>query len=666
MKWRSMRLSLIGLGGLFLILVGLRPQALPFIPGASFSDAAVAHWPAAYHLREAVLERGEFPLWQDTILGGQPFAANPLNKTAYPLQWLALLLSPALHLNVLLVLHLLLAGLGMYRWTRTLDFPVSAALFSALAYTFAPKIIAHVGAGHLDLLYALAWWPWLMESVKRLVSPGESPAWLRVIEVGVLAGLVMLSDVRLGLFALALAAAYAVWEAASQRTIKRLLCGVPALALSAILTFSVTLPLLVWRPYLSRSAMTTADAGVFSLEFGHLVGLLLPPHSGNVETLAYLGLPVLLLAGIAVFAAPRRHIFWIIAIGLAVLYALGVNSPFWPLLTDLLPFLRWFRVPSRAWFVVILIASVLAGYGLMVLMNGVERLRQREIVRRLAIKRLATAGGLGASLFCGGFTLAALSELPATIGVGVMGVGALLGVVVLLGLYGRLPASRLAVLITLILFVDLAWTGRNWLEWRGPEDWLTHQDALVELLNTENPARIYSPNYALEQQVAAAIHLRLFYGVDPFQLSGIVDAIEQGSGVPVTAYSVVMPPLDVEADEGDDRTPDEMMLTANRDAILDTASLAEWAVSHVVTTYPLEYDRLELLSESSPYFVYRNLDYDPAVQLNEYGWPVSGGDILPDTATVGHLNQITGLSALVAGISFVLCTALLIWGVLRR
>ena len=49
--------------------------------------------------------------------------------------------------------------------------------------------------------------------------------------------------------------------------------------------------------------------------------------------------------------------------------------------------------------------------------------------------------------------------------------------------------------------------------------------------------------------MAAANDLRLFYGVDPFQLTGIVEAIAQGSGVPVTSYSVILPPLDEEAED---------------------------------------------------------------------------------------------------------------------
>ena len=664
MKSPSIHLSLIVLGAAFLLLVGLRPQSLPFNPEVPFSDAATAHWQAAFHLRQSVLEQGEWPLWQDTILGGGPFAANPLNKTAYPPQWLTLLLPPALHINLLIALHLLIAGWGMWRWARVLDLPEAPAALSALAYAFAPKVLAHVGAGHVDLLYALAWWPWLLWSINLWL---KSSARFTLLPVSLFAALMILADVRLSLFGLALAAAYGLWQAGWQKQVQRLVWGVPALIVIGLLTLSVIVPLLIWQPYLSRSAMSAADAGVFSLEGGHLVGLLLPPHGGNPETITYLGLPVLLLAGVAVFSAPRKHAFWIVVILLAALYAMGMNTPLWSLLVDVLPFLRWFRVPARAWFVVVLAASLLTGHGLQVVMQTVDRMRQGEAIRRLALKRLAVAGGLAGSLFCGGFTLAVLADLPGTIGIGVMLVGALLGVVLLLGLYRRLSPTVLALLLIAVLFIDQTWTGRNWVEWRGPERWLTHQQALVDTLKADNAARVYTPNYALEQQVAAANDLHLLNGVDPFQLSGIVDAVEQGSGVAVTKYTVVLPPLELQpAGEDDERTPQELLRIVNQNAVPDTTVLGEWGVSHVVATYPIVHERLTLLTELDGTFVYRNLDYDPQTELNALGWPQEGWPGLPDINIVSQLNQMTSTDALLAGLAFIGCIALWIWRGVRR
>ncbi|MFN8451120.1 MAG: hypothetical protein U0521_21715 [Anaerolineae bacterium] len=154
-----LKLFVIVLGMVFLLLDGFRPDALPYTPGGVYSDAATSHLPAAQFLRRSVVDEHEFPLWRDTILAEQPFAADPLNKTAYPLQWLVLILPPVLHLDLMIVLHLLIAGAGMWVWARALGLRDEAAALSALAYALAPRVIGHIGAGHLDLLYALAWFP---------------------------------------------------------------------------------------------------------------------------------------------------------------------------------------------------------------------------------------------------------------------------------------------------------------------------------------------------------------------------------------------------------------------------------------------------------------------------------------------------------------------------
>ena len=645
------KIALIAAGLIVLVLLGLRWQSLPFIPHADFSDSAVSHWPAARHLRQSVLEAGSFPLWQETILGGGPFAANPLNKTAYPLQWLVLVLPPAPHINVMILLHLLLAGLGMWHWARQQGLSDVAAVFSGAAYAFAPKVLAHTGAGHVDLLYALAWWPLLMAAVFELIR--SSLARRVIVKTAVFAALLLLGDVRLGLFALLLAAAYAIIETAKAKHWRILHRSLPALALFLLLTLSVVAPLLAWRPYLSRAELSPQDAGVFALETGQLLGLVLPPHSGNQETMTYLGLPVLLFAGIAVFSAPRKHAFWWLALIIAALYAFGPNAPLWSLLVGMFPFLLWFRVPSRAWFVVVLVACLLAGYGLQAVMNTIGRLRDDMEIPRLALKRLAIAGAMGASLFCGSFTLVMLGDLPATIGLGVITVGLATGIVLLLAFYSKLSPVLMAWLVVGVVFIDLVWTGAQWLEWRGPEQWLTHQQTLVDALVEDDPARIYSPNYALEQQVAAANGLHLFYGVDPFQLSGVVDAIEQGSGVPVDEYSVVLPPLALDSDEADST---QAMLSANRDARPDAAVLAQWAVSYVVATYPIDHERLTLHEQVGEFYIYRNLDY---AGESPQRWP--GWGSLPDEATIAQINSLTLVATLISMIGLAIC--LILWRV---
>ena len=131
-------LGLVGAFALVLAVAGWLPYGLPYTPDSLFSDAVISHWGAADHLR-ASISSGEYPLWQNTILAGGPFAANPLNKTAYPLQWLVVILPPLTHLNLLILLHLGLAATGMYRWGRVVGLSPNAATLCALAYALAPR-----------------------------------------------------------------------------------------------------------------------------------------------------------------------------------------------------------------------------------------------------------------------------------------------------------------------------------------------------------------------------------------------------------------------------------------------------------------------------------------------------------------------------------------------
>src|SRR5436190_17318369 len=105
--------------GLVLLAVGFGPDTLPFPVQSQYSDAVVSHWPNTIYFQQS-LQGGALPLWRNLLMSGQQFAANPLNKVWYPPQWLALLLPATVHLNVLIWLHLVLAGLGLRAFGRRL------------------------------------------------------------------------------------------------------------------------------------------------------------------------------------------------------------------------------------------------------------------------------------------------------------------------------------------------------------------------------------------------------------------------------------------------------------------------------------------------------------------------------------------------------------------
>jgi hypothetical protein len=480
--------------------------------------------------------------------------------------------------------------------------------------------------------------PILERERRRLIDGCTSDQMKWIVRITLFAALIFLADTRLSLFAFGTAAAYGLYENARTRGWNKLVWTIPFLIVFMLLTLSVSVPLIGWSPYLSRTGLTVQEAGVFSLEPAHLVGLILPPQSGNIEMLTYIGLSVLVLAGLALVMMPRKLAFWLALLIFAALYALGTNGFLWTFLVQIVPGLIWFRVPSRAWFIVVLVAPLLAGYGMQWL---IKRMGSRTPQRW----RLYALTGLAASLACGISTLFVL-PLPDSAGWSALIGGGGLTLVVFVWLNGWLSVQRGVVLILIVVFADLLITGRSWLEWRGEEDWLVPYETLATRLIEENAARIYSPSYSLPQQVAEAYNLRLFGGVDPFQIESVVAAIAQAGGIEQVGYSVVVPPLN--GIVGDNPA------TANRDAIPDTELLAEWEVSHVIAAYPIEHPRLEIVNELDDVYIYRNQDYTAPVSTDTLpNWSLDETK-LPAPATVEQLNRLTLVASVIAGFTLIM------------
>src|SRR5690606_18215979 len=100
---------------------------------AAYSDLTISHYPNAIFLRRS-LAQGEIPLWSPAILGGAPFAANPLSSLWYPPAWLALVLPLPFAFNLLVVLHLLWGSWGLYRLLRPAGLGHIPALFAGTAF----------------------------------------------------------------------------------------------------------------------------------------------------------------------------------------------------------------------------------------------------------------------------------------------------------------------------------------------------------------------------------------------------------------------------------------------------------------------------------------------------------------------------------------------------
>ncbi len=324
-----------------------------------------------YPYRAAVAEalsQGRLPLWNPYIFGGAPLFANIQAAVLYPPNLITLPLPPFPAFAALIFFHLWLAGLGMYLLGRLgLGLGVPAALLAALTYGLSGFLAQQLG--HPNQTAASAWLPWVLLGTLRLVRGG--PGWLPLtalfIGVQILAG--HPQETYLTLVAAGLLAAYEAWSGRPRPVVFPLLGFGLAVGLGFGLAAVQALP--SWelsRLSIRGGGLSFREAVSFSLPPWELLRALLPTYGDNPfnEFIAYVGfIPLgLALAGV-LGAGDRPYRTYALLLGaLALALAMSAYNPLSPLLYNLVPGLRMFRVPARWLLLYTLAAAVLAGIGL--------------------------------------------------------------------------------------------------------------------------------------------------------------------------------------------------------------------------------------------------------------------------------------------------------------
>lgn len=543
------------LGGL--VLAPLWPrlgEVLPYPANSTISDLTLTHWSAFEYARQQIAATGQVPLWRTSILSGTPFAENPLAGLFYPPHWLALFTGVPLAtaLTVLLWLHFALAAGAMFALLRRWQLRPLAALAGALAYAATPKIVAHMGLGHLTLVEA---WAWLPLVVYSLPSPPPfasfDSASLRSgranrggsVWSGVALGVCVLADARLAIYAGALAASYLLVMGARLKTLGRIII---VLVVAATVSAAAWLPTLSLTSSTSRAALAPDEAGVLSLDPVYLLGLLIADRSGAAERTTYVGLSVLALALIGLVRArsvSRRLRGWLLGVIIVgAVVALGTHTPVYGWLSQL-PGASLLRVPARAWFVVVFALAVLAGCGLHTIVSS--------------IKRPARQAMFGMTLVLIGLELLSVDWS-----------------------------------VYRVETVETAFA-----KGRAAAAWLADQPGEF---------RVYSPSLSIPQHVAQQFKLQLADGVDPLQLARYVRLMQAATGVGAWGYSVTLPPfagITTDADIG----------TALKDVVPNAALLGLLNVKYVVAEFPIESRDLIERARFDQTIVYENQRVLPRV-----------------------------------------------------
>jgi hypothetical protein len=411
---------------------------------------------------------GYLPLWNPWLGMGAPLLANYQSSLIYPPNWLLLIVDVAWGQTLLVMLHLIAAGIGMALLARRLGLNRLAQTVAGLSFGMSGYLVAR--AGFLSINAAAAWLPWIILAADRLT--------VRVRALDILALALAFSaqwlagHAQISWYTLVLAFAWIAYRAASSAGWRAAVRGLSRLAAAGGLAFLIAgiqlLPTLEYLTVSERSAGLDPEfAMTYSFWPWRSIGLLTPDLFGNPsagdywgygnywEDAIYVGLLPLLLAASALISRRTPPIRWFL-LGtalMALVLGLGRNTPIFPWLFDNVPGFALFQAPTRWNLLLIFGLSILAGYG--------ASQWQVSTGRTLYWQRLGTAGAV-AVVATAWAARAVLDDLQPTFVPAAVMAGIWMAAAGALALSRRdPPAKTWTTLAVGIVLVDLVVAGRG-------------------------------------------------------------------------------------------------------------------------------------------------------------------------------------------------------------
>ena len=565
-------------------------------PESEYSDLAITFWPNIAYIQNSIRDYHQLPLWRTLIFSGSPIDVDPQSGLWYPPNFIFLFLPATLGFNVLVLFHLVMAGYGMWLWSRDTGISKSGSVLSSLAYVFAPKIAAHLGFGHMGLVYASAYIPWALWASFKIGS-GEKRG---IYALGLVLGLQFIANPQMcfytGLVSV-LYGGYTGWETSKrEQQIGKIVTIFARLGFGATLGVFISaaqlLAMLRFAPLSGRSGMGLSDSAISSVPFQYLWGILVADHRGYMEYMMYFGITVLVLAVFTLFKRESR--FWWVFIILSVLFALGTNTPFYGLVFRILPALAWVRSPARILFLTACALGLLAGSGFDLLVEGINH-------RHVRILRIAVFG-LGAFAFVLLIGYAIMADTPPA---NMLAFGLLTPAITAfcLLLSSRKLSPRIALpVVTLLVLLDLWIMDGTLIEGRSSAQALkeTGLGAYLAEKKKDGYFRVYSPSYSLPRQIGAIYGIESADGVDPLYLAEYDRYMQAASGITRHRYEVTIPAM-----EGD-----EPVSTVNREAVPNIRLLGLLNVRYIATEFPLDMEGLRVLHQFEKTYLFENIFFN--------------------------------------------------------
>jgi len=367
------------------------------------SDIMNDAFPYRLYLSE-LLKSGQLPLWYPPVYGGFPLLARAEAGIAYPLNLLLFgLLPPYTALNLVILLTLVIAAVGMYLFAREIEVDIVGALVAAVSFAYSGFMVAHLK--HLSTVNTACWFPLGLYFIERAFRQNEGQTLLEkskpfvylslVIGVQNLAGHTQTAYycglVYVSYFLFRYFVGRKKPESGRKKRTEQIAASnanffrnprttwfAIAIAIAAGISAVQLLPTYELVSLSQRSGGVTFEyAANYAYDPSNIKTFFYPYANGDIGNATYRGKSIFwedygyvglittlfaLYAAVALWKKPHTK-FFAVAVVIAYILALGPNTPLYEAFFYVIPGMKFFRFPTRFLLIVDASLAILAALG---------------------------------------------------------------------------------------------------------------------------------------------------------------------------------------------------------------------------------------------------------------------------------------------------------------
>jgi hypothetical protein len=351
------------------------------------------------------------PMWDPCIFCGHPTIAATGGGIVYPLNLIYFIFPVHVGRTITFIIHIFLAGLGMWLLLREYKLSHLASLIGGIAFMFAGQLISTTHGGHLGRMIGAVILPWSFLFLHKALN-NRSIVYFLVF--GGVTGIFLLGGhVQITYWAMIGVFFYFIYEIVRRRKeieLKELSKLAAFSIMGAVLAaFIVAVKLLppafcmgycargVTRGYEYATSWSIPTSELFNIIVPHFSGILGNYWGENFFKLdsRYLGILPLILLGLSFLYKKNRYLIKFFAwfIGITLFLALGKNTPLFRIYYWLVPMANKFRAPSMFFFLTTFGIAVLSGFGAQVVMD-LSGKKNEETEKKAFIFVICTVGAI--------------------------------------------------------------------------------------------------------------------------------------------------------------------------------------------------------------------------------------------------------------------------------